>query len=99
MACCSLLFCSSLITLASSSDNIGQTKPGKTIQGDAIQVDGEYVSVKSHETGEIVRLHVDKTTQQRDQNLRPRVGENVIAKYDEQTKHAMTYLSDRVINR
>jgi hypothetical protein len=95
----SFLFCGCLVTMASSSDNIGQTRPGKTIQGDVVQVEGEYVFIKRHDTGEVVRLRVDKTTEQKDIHIRPLLGENVVAKYDEQTNHAISYLSDRVINR
>jgi hypothetical protein len=95
----SFFLCTSLATVASSSDNIGQTRPGKTIEGDVVQVQGEYVSIKRHDTGEVVKLHVDKTTEQKDIHIRPMLGENVVAKYNEQTNHAISYLSDRVINR
>jgi hypothetical protein len=96
---CSLLLCLGLVTAASSSDNIGKTPSGKTIQGEVLRVEGDYVSVKSHDTGEIVRLHIDKNTEKRDIHLRPTPGTNVIAKYDEQTNHAISFLTDQVINR
>ena len=97
--CFTFLLCFGLVTMVAASDDIGKSQPGKTIKGDVLRVDGEHVTIKSHDTGETVRIHVDKNTEKNDTQIRPIVGENVIAKYDEKSNHAFSYLTDRTMQR
>lgn len=52
------------------------------------------MSVKSGETGEVVVLHLDKTTTRKDKQMDPALGDNVVVKYDEKSKHAISFLTD-----
>ena len=99
IVCFTFVLCFGLGTIAAASDDVGKSKPGKTIKGDVLHVEGEHVTVKSHDTGETVRIHVDKNTEKNDNAIRPMVGENVTAKYDEKTNHALSYLTDRTMQR
>lgn len=77
---------------------------GKIIKGKVMKVDEKFpqswnVSVKDQETGEIVILHVDKTTARKDIMLKPDLGDNVVAKYNQQNNHAVSFLTDQAINR
>jgi len=99
LASCAFLLCTSVASVAVSStalppQDIGKTPPGKTIKGEVIKVDGDFVSVKSHDTGEVVRLHLDKTTEKQNNFMKPTPGENVIAKYSEANNHAMSFFTD-----
>ena len=77
------------------------TKSGKTMQGKVVKVDARDanaqrwdVSVQNNETGEVVVLHIDKTTTRKDRQMDPDLGDNVIVKYDETSKHAISFLTD-----
>src|SRR6476619_5920896 len=93
-----VVFGMSLSTLAlSGTDRTVYDKPGvqpgKIIQGKVMNVDEKSsqswnVSVKDGETGEVVVLHVDKSTERRDNMIRPDLGDDVIEKYNEQNNHA-----------
>ncbi len=79
-------------------------QPGKIIKGKVMKVDEKSpqswnVSVKDRETGEVVILHIDKTTTRKDIMLKPDLGDNVIAKYNQQNNHAVSFLTDQAINR
>jgi len=52
--------------------------------------------VKDNDTGQVVVLHVDKTTTRKDIMMSPDLGDNVIAKYNEQ-KHAISFLTDQAM--
>jgi hypothetical protein len=52
------------------------------------------VFVKDRETGELVLLHVDQDTTRKDIRVSPDLGDNVIAKYNEQNNHAYSFLTD-----
>ncbi|NGZ94563.1 MAG: hypothetical protein CV089_00260 [Nitrospira sp. WS110] len=102
----SATFCMTLATVALSVDREVYDKPeatksGKTIQGKVVKVDEKDanmqrwdVSVQNGDTGEVVALHIDKTTTRKDQQMDPAIGANVIVKYDETTKHAISFLTD-----
>ncbi len=77
------------------------TKSGKTMQGKVVKVDAHDansqkwdVSVQNKETGEVVVLHIDKTTTRKDRQMDPDIGDNVTVKYDEKSKHAISFLTD-----
>ena len=90
MACGFLLL--GLSAVASATDKIGDSEPGKTIKGEVLRVEGENVSIKNGEDGKVVRLHVDKTTQRRDSPITP--GDKVEAKFNDQN-HAISILTDK----
>jgi hypothetical protein len=79
-------------------------KPGKIIRGKVMDVDQKSpqswnVSVKDRETGETVILHIDNTTTRKDIMMKPDLGDNVIAKYNQQNNHAFSFLTDETMNR
>ncbi len=79
-------------------------KPGKIIRGKVISVDEKSpqswnVSVKDRETRETVILHIDTTTNRKDFMMKPDLGDNVIAKYNQQNNHAFSFLADETMNR
>ncbi|MGC4095684.1 MAG: hypothetical protein QM706_01090 [Nitrospira sp.] len=78
-------------------------QPGKTIKGKVTQVDPKdsqtwQVSVVDSDSGKMIMLHIDNTTTREDIMLSPKVGENVIVKYNERN-HVISFLTDRTINR
>lgn len=79
-------------------------QPGKVIKGKVMRVDEKSpqswnMSVKDRETGQIVVIHIDKTTTRKDLMLRPDLGDNIIAKYNQQNNHATSFLTDQTTNR
>ena len=102
----SVTFCVALSTVALSVDREVYDKPavqqpGKTIHGKVVTVDERDanmqrwdVSVQNVETGEVVALHIDKTTTRKDMQMNPTIGTNVVVKYDEKSKHAISFLTD-----
>jgi len=103
-----VVFGMSLSTLAlSGTDRTVYDKPGvqpgKIIKGKVMNVDKKSsqswnVSVKDGKTGEVVVLHVDKSTARRDNTIRPDLGDDVIAKYNEQNNHAFSFLTDERVH-
>ena len=100
-----VLFCTGLSTIALSVDREVYDKPnvqtGDTIKGKVMSVNADakasqtwHVGVKDNDTGQVVVLHVDKTTTRKDIMLSPDVGANVVAKYNEQN-HAISFLTDQ----
>lgn len=100
-----LVFCLALSTAALAVDREVYDKPdvqpGKTIHGKVVKVDEREanvqnwsVSVQNGETGEVIALHVDKTTTRKDVQMSPAVGDNVIVKYNEKNRHAISFLTD-----
>ena len=78
-------------------------QPGKIINGkvmNVVKLKGNpdqpawQVFVKDRETGELVLLHVDQDTTRKDIRVSPDLGDNVIAKYNEQNNHAYSFLTD-----
>jgi hypothetical protein len=99
-----VVFSVGLSTSALAVDREVYDKPdvqaGKTIRGKVMKVDAKSpqtwnVSVKDQESGETVILHVDKSTTRKDKMLTPDLGDNVIAKYNQQNNHAISFLSDQ----
>lgn len=102
----SATFCMTLATVALSVDREVYDKPqavhpGKTIHGKIIKIDELNanqqrwdVAVQNIETGEVVVVHIDKTTNRKEGQMEPDLGDNVIVKYDEPSKHAITFLTD-----
>lgn len=102
-----VMFSMSLSTLALSVDREVYDKPdvqaGKTIKGKVTKVDEKSpqtwnVSVKDQDTGETVTLHIDKSTTRKDKMLTPDLGDNVIAKYNQQNNHAFSFLTDQAMS-
>jgi len=103
-----VVFSMGLSTLAFSVDrevyDKPDVRPGKIIRGKVMNVDENSpqswnVSVKDRETGETVILHIDKTTTRKDIMMKPDLGDNVIAKYNQQNNHAFSFLTDETMNR
>lgn len=106
----SLVCCLSLSTVALSLDREvydkpEATKPGKTMHGKIVKVDERDanaqqwdVSVQNKETGEVVVLHIDKATTRKNLQMEPDLGDNVIVKYDEKSKHAISFLTDTAMS-
>lgn len=76
-------------------------QPGRTIHGKVVKVvKGDAakhqwdVSVENGQTGEIVPLCLDKTTASKETENDPAVGDKVVVKYDEQSKHALSFVAD-----
>lgn len=103
----SVTFCMACSTVAQSSadrevyDKPGAIQSGKSMKGQVVKVDARDaneqrwdVSVQNQETGEVVVLHIDKTTTRKDRQMDPDIGDNVIVKYDEKSKHAISFLTD-----
>lgn len=101
-----VMLCTAIASTAFSVDREVYDKPevhqpGKTMQGKVIAVNERDasiqrwdVSVQNADTGEVVVLHIDKTTTRKDMQMHPAIGDNVIAKYDVNTKHAVSFLTD-----
>jgi hypothetical protein len=100
-----VLLCASVSTVALSVDREVYDKPnvqtGHTIKGKVMSVNPDakaaqtwHVGVKDNDTGQVVVLHVDKTTTRKDIMLSPDLGANVVAKYNEQN-HAISFLTDQ----
>ena len=77
------------------SDSIGDSKPGKTIKGELVRVDGDNYFVKQ-EDGTVVRMHVDKTTTPK-ANVKAKPGDIVDAKVNA-AGHAISFLTDQPIS-
>jgi hypothetical protein len=77
------------------TDTIGESKPGKTIKGEVVRVDGDNYFVKQ-EDGKLVRMHVDRTTHTKSP-MKAKPGDNVEAKIDNQG-HAISFLTDQPIS-
>lgn len=102
----SLIFCIAVSTVALSIeqevyDKPDVQQPGRTIHGKVVKVvKGDAaahkwdVSVANAETGEVVPLCLDKTTARKQQDKDPAVGDKVVVKYDEQSKHAFSFVAD-----
>ncbi|MBX3319077.1 MAG: hypothetical protein KF890_04290 [Nitrospira sp.] len=76
-------------------------QPGRTIHGKVVKVDKQDngtgqcdVSVENVQTGEVVQLHLDKSTERERQSTEPSAGDLVVVKYDENSKHALTFVKD-----
>lgn len=101
-----LMLTVTMSTAALSVDREVYDKPevlqaGKTMQGKVVKVDERDaslqrwdVSVQNGDTGEVVVLHIDKTTTRKDMQMHPAIGDNVIVKYDVNSKHAVSFLTD-----
>lgn len=95
----------SAATIALAVDREVYDKPnvqtGHTIKGKVMSVNPDaktaqtwHVGVKDNDTGQVVVLHVDKTTTRKNIMLSPDVGDNVVAKYNAQN-HAISFLTDQ----
>jgi hypothetical protein len=75
--------------------------PGTTIYGKVVKVmerdaakHAWQVSVENVATGEVVQLHLDKTTERKEKDPDPAIGDKVVVKYDDKSKHALTFVHD-----
>ncbi len=75
-------------------------EPGRTIHGKVVKVvkrDAAIpawdVSVENKETGEEVSIYLDKKTARKVTATDPTVGDMVIVKYDENSKHATSFVA------
>lgn len=107
MTLLTVLLCAGGATVALSTETELYDKPGvqpgKTIKGKVTNVDPKdsqtwQVSVMDSDSGKVIMLHIDETTTRKDIMLSPKVGENVIAKYNERN-HAISFLTDQTMNR
>lgn len=76
-------------------------QPGRTIHGKVVKIDKQDegagkcdVSVENLKTGEVVQIHIDKATEREKQSTEPSPGDIVVVKYDETSKHALTFVKD-----
>jgi len=103
----SLVLCAALSTVALAEEQAiyegtpDVEQPGTTIHGKVVKVQKRDaathqwdVSVKNVATGEVVLLHLDKTTQVKEKAPDPAIGDMVVVKYDDHSKHALTFLKD-----
>jgi hypothetical protein len=103
----SLVLCAALSTVAMAEEQAvyegtpDVEQPGTTIHGKVVKVQKRDaathqwdVSVKNVATGEVVLLHLDKTTQVKEKAPDPAIGDMVVVKYDDHSKHALTFLKD-----
>jgi hypothetical protein len=100
-----LTFCMALPTVAFSiagnvSDKPDVQESEKTIHGKVVKVvelDGAThtwdVSVENKETGEVIPLHLDKKTARKVTDTDPVVGDMVVVQYDEDSKHATSFVA------
>lgn len=75
--------------------------PGTTIYGKVVKVmerdaatHSWQVSVENVATGEVVQLHLDKATERKEKDPDPAIGDRVVVKYDDKSKHALTFVHD-----
>lgn len=75
--------------------------PGTTIYGKVIKVAERDaakhawdVSVENAATGEVVQIYLDKTTERKEKDPDPALGDRVVVKYDDHSKHALTFVKD-----
>lgn len=47
------------------SDSVGDSKPGKTIKGEVVRIEGDNYFFVKEEDGKVMRMHVDATTEKR----------------------------------
>jgi methyl coenzyme M reductase gamma subunit len=102
----SVTLCLALSTLAFAIekevyDKAHLQQPGRMIHGKVVKVVERDVathkwdvSVENGETGEVVPLHLDKTTARKETDKNPAVGDKVIVKYDENSMHALSFVAD-----
>lgn len=76
-------------------------QPGPTIVGRVVRVLARDaatnrfdVSVENKATGEVIILHLDKSTAKKEKTPDPAIGQEVIVKYDEKTNHAISFVWD-----
>jgi hypothetical protein len=102
-----VLFSLGLSTMVLAVDREVYDKPdvqaGKIIKGKVMKVDEKSpqswnVAVKDRETGEMVTLHIDKSTTRKDVMMSPDLGDNVVAKYNEKNNHAFSFLTDQAMS-
>jgi ribosomal protein S1 len=77
------------------SDSVGQFKPGTTIKGDVVRVDGDNYFVRQGD-GTVVRMHVDNSTTTTS-NMPAKPGDSVEAKVDA-AGHAISFLTDQPVS-
>jgi len=104
-----LLFSFILTTSVLSADRAVYDKPdvevpGHTIYGKVIKVQERdaakhewEVSVENAATGEVIALHLNRSTERREKEPDPAVGDRVVVKYDDSNKHALTFVKDAPI--
>jgi hypothetical protein len=75
--------------------------PGTTIYGKVVKVTERdaakhawQVSVENVATGEVIQLDLDKNTERKEKDPDPAIGDKVVVKYDDKSKHALTFVHD-----
>lgn len=75
--------------------------PGTTIYGKVVKVTAIdptkhawEVAVENAATGEVFQLHIDKSTERKEKDPNPVVGDRVVVKFDDTSKHALTFVKD-----
>lgn len=109
IGCLNLVTCMALTTMALAVDREVYDKPiiqqqGKTLHGTVVNV-GEReanlqrwdVSVQNGDTREVMVLHLDENTTRKDSQMYPIIGVNVTVKYHEQSRRAISFLTDTPI--
>jgi hypothetical protein len=78
--------------------------PGTTIFGKVVKVTERdaakhtwEVWVENAATGEVVEVHLDQTTERKEKDPDPALGDRVVVKYDDHSKHAVTFVKDAPI--
>lgn len=86
-----------LASLSLISDTIGDSKPGHTIKGEVVRVENDGYFQLRADTGNVIRLHIDKTTISVKTPLKVKAGDYVEAKVDERG-HAISFISDQPVS-
>lgn len=75
--------------------------PGTTIYGKVVKVteiDATKqvwdVAVENAATGDVFQLHIDKSTERKEKDSNPAVGDRVVVKFNDTSKHALTFVKD-----
>lgn len=100
-AFCMVLSTPALSTERAVFDKPDVEQPGTTIYAKVVKVVERDrathkwdVSVENKATGEVVLLHLDKTTERKEKDPDPAPGDIVVVKYDQHSKHALTFVKD-----
>jgi hypothetical protein len=101
VTCCMVLSTVAFSIEGAVYDKPDVQQPGRTIHGKVVKVVKRdaathqwEVSVENGETGEVVPLHLDKTTARKETARDPAVGDKVVVKYDEHSQHAISFVAD-----
>lgn len=106
MGLATILFGIALSLTAVAADHAVYDKPdvevpGTTIYGKVVKVTeldsakhAWEVAVENAATGEVFQVHIDKATERKEKDPNPVVGDRVVVKFDDRSKHALTFVKD-----